>query len=488
MVAPIHMKIADAISEDFHKGLIKIPRGHLKTSLISVGWVLWKLTNNPNLRFGIGSGTEDLASKILEEIIEHMVSNKRFIELYGSWENKNTWSKKEGITIAPRTKIMKDRTVSVFSVGKDPTGKHFDIIILDDVATRGNSNSPVLREGQFKLYKDCLNLLEPNGSMLFVGTNWHFNDLYNFILAKSQTALDFVIDEPCAHNDRLEELFPKTWKRDPKTLLLQEDTYTLFPEKFNKQYFLDMLQNVGLYEFSCQQMNCPVSEKDSAFRVEDMRFIKRSEIKEGLYYVILVDPAGIDTTYSRADDWAIVTLGVSMSGGTTLPRIYIMDVVAKSKISSNEFLTLLGDAVAKWNPGKIGLEVNFCKAYISLINLNFPQWAKRIIQIHAPTTASKAQRVRSLQPFTENEKFYIVLDDEIAKENLIPINGELISVGEGKAKLIDQMIDYGHMEHDDVIDAVANISVILKPKMTAMQNQNMKSTASYTPRFSKTGY
>jgi hypothetical protein len=441
------------------------------------------LTKNPNLRIGIGSATEDLSAKILEEIIQHITNNETFIRLYGNWYNANNWSKKEGITILPRTKILKDRTVSVFSVGKDPTGKHFDIIILDDVANRTNSNSPVGRESQIKLYKDCLNLLEPAGRLLFVGTNWHYNDLYNFILAKTQTSLDFIIDEPCIHNDRLEALFPKTWRKDPKGLLDAEDSYVIFPDKFNVQYFKDMIQNVGLYEFSCQQMNCPVSEADAAFRIENIRFMKRSQITEAFYVITLVDPAGIDSTYSRADDWAVVTLGVGTSG-----TIYVLDVVAKSKISSSEFLDMLNKAVEKWNPRKIGIETNFCKAYISLIEINYPVWSKKIIKIVSSTTASKSQRVRSLQPYTENGRFIIILDEDVKEEDRTPINGELYSISPGKVKLVDQMVDYGHLEHDDVIDACANISQILKPTMIKGTPMPLRSTANYTPRFQKTGY
>ena len=99
----IHYAIGDKLTHSFERGLCMIPRKHLKTTMI-VGWILWMWIRNPNLRIAIGSATGKHGEDVISELQSHIMTNERFIELFGNWHQKGGWTKK-GFNIACRTSL-----------------------------------------------------------------------------------------------------------------------------------------------------------------------------------------------------------------------------------------------------------------------------------------------------------------------------------------------------------------------------------------------
>lgn len=465
VVADIHKEIANNLTHSFTRGLIMIPRKHLKTCQITVGWTLWMLTNNPNLRFGIGSATEKLSKDIVNELKTHIMDNQKFKELFGDWYKKGGWTA-FGFTIAPREEIYKNKSVEVFSVGKDVTGAHYDIIILDDLAIRKNSDSPTMREKQINLYKDCLDLIvddqekkfmdksSSKGIILAVGTRWHFGDIYNYLLVNAKSSLDFVIDEPLMHNPTLELRDPDRWRSNIKELLYHEDTQMLFPEKFDITYARETYEEKGTYEFSCQQMNFPVSDEGAAFKAEDLIFDEPGVGKEFPANTVC-DPAGDDSTYADADDWAITTCTHSPDG-----HMYVQDVWAKSKVSSHETLSVFASMVEGSKSQKAGMESNFTKAYLYIFKSMFPDLKRRLVSIKRSNVAAAKQRaVLALQPIVESHKLHIIQDED---GEVYPFMGKELKLSKHKQKLLEQLVDYGNINHEDCVDSLAMHLDLLK--------------------------
>jgi hypothetical protein len=454
-----------------------IPRKHLKTCQVTVGWTIWKWLHNPNIRVGIGCANEALAKDILSEIQMHISQNPKFIELWGNWEVKGQWTK-DAFNIKPKTKVSKDKSCEVFSVGKDPTGKHFDVIILDDVANRANSQSADMREKQINLYKDCKNLIvndETRGIILLVGTRWHFGDIYNYILSNKKIlkGFDFVVDKAAMYNPKIVEKFGDKWRQQIKLLLEDPETRVIFPQKFDLAYYRQEYEEQKTFEFSCQMMNYPTSDETAAFKAEDIRIIPYSDCPGGLIKYQLVDCAGIDSTYERADDWAIVTAGIGVD-----PNIYVLGCVAESKLSMERAFGLLEKEYIKYFPFRVAVEKDILRTNIYTIRTRYPNW--KILELKAPTDKSKGQRILALQPFAENHKLVIV-EDEVGEE--YSFMGRTYKLSPGKIKLLNQIVDYGNMEHDDCIDALAYILLVMKPsKPRTSQVYN------YTPENKTTGY
>lgn len=175
------------------KQLVLEARGMLKSTCLGVGYVLWRIYQNPNLRLFYGSSVLELSTAFIREIkeyledpwlIEYVWNARPHVEGplipnmeatkrksgrssvvsdvsvgEGSGAGKKVW-RGQAIQIL-RDRKMKEPTVTAGSVGQVPTGFHFDELILDDVVTFKNVTSPDLIKKTFSWINDLLSVLDP---------------------------------------------------------------------------------------------------------------------------------------------------------------------------------------------------------------------------------------------------------------------------------------------------------------------------------------
>lgn len=158
--------------------LLCIPRGCLKTSLL-IAYVIWLMIKDPNTTIIIESQTYSLAVNILREI-KAILASPRFMMIFGKWEG-TVW-KEDEIIISARTKPTKDPTVACSSISTNRVGSHSDFIILDDMNGPDNSNTPENAQKVIDHYRLNTSILNPNGTMVVVGTRYSSNDLISSII------------------------------------------------------------------------------------------------------------------------------------------------------------------------------------------------------------------------------------------------------------------------------------------------------------------
>src|SRR5215213_1005233 len=70
---PLHKAMCDFVQDNWEKKrLMLIPRGHLKSSVITVSYALWHIAKNPKVRILIVNGTYPLAATFLSQIKDHL--------------------------------------------------------------------------------------------------------------------------------------------------------------------------------------------------------------------------------------------------------------------------------------------------------------------------------------------------------------------------------------------------------------------------------
>ena len=170
--------------------LILGPRGHGKSTVLTVSYGLWRATANHDLRILEVSNTHDQAVAFLREQRGHIETNDIYRACYGDMTpppaliEKRKWTEKE-ITF-PRKKIMKEATITAVGVGGPIIGRHYDIILLDDVVDDDNSRTEHQRQKLLTWYrKVLLPCLEPNGEIHAIGTRYHPMDLYGHFLKEA---------------------------------------------------------------------------------------------------------------------------------------------------------------------------------------------------------------------------------------------------------------------------------------------------------------
>lgn len=189
----LHDDLAKFLEEPTEKKLILIPRGHLKSSLVTVVWSIQQILRNPNIRILITNAVRDLALQFLREITGLLTDKSLLKDIYGPFDGPGSKFTQESITIAQRTiGTIKEATVSTASVEKAVTGTHYDIIIHDDLVEENNINTTEQIQKIIRFYQNSLDLLDPGGQELVVGTRWAEGDLYGWIIQNEMTSLNGV--------------------------------------------------------------------------------------------------------------------------------------------------------------------------------------------------------------------------------------------------------------------------------------------------------
>jgi len=191
-----HGEIIEALEAPTKRKLICVPRGTFKSSIGVVGYSIWSLMNNPNLRILIDSEIYENSKNFIREI-RGKLELPRVTQLFGSFRS-NQWA--EGsITIAQRRKILKESSVTASGVGAGKTGQHYDCIIMDDLNSERNSQTPEQRQKVVNHYKLNTSILEPHGVMVVIGTRYAADDCLGYILEneiKPQGLIDPLLPPP----------------------------------------------------------------------------------------------------------------------------------------------------------------------------------------------------------------------------------------------------------------------------------------------------
>ncbi len=123
-------------------------RFHYKSSIITFLGTIQEILCNPNITIGLLSYSARQAKPFLRQIMQEFDSNEKLKQLYPDilWEKPRLqapkWAENEGICVR-RFANPKEQTIEAHGlVDGQPTGRHFDLIIYDDVVVQESVNTP----------------------------------------------------------------------------------------------------------------------------------------------------------------------------------------------------------------------------------------------------------------------------------------------------------------------------------------------------------
>lgn len=182
--APLWFHEEMMLFQDAHaEGLILAFRGARKTHYCSIARTIFEILRNPNVRILLTADAADQSKAILRAVKDHFENNEELREIFGDYvTDARKWTDSE-IIVNKRTAVgLKEATVTAAGIDTSLLGKHFDVIIGDDLVTEENSAT----DGQRKkvhnyFYKTILGCLEPDGRLWIIGTRWDEDDLYGHL-------------------------------------------------------------------------------------------------------------------------------------------------------------------------------------------------------------------------------------------------------------------------------------------------------------------
>jgi hypothetical protein len=201
----LHGGMVSHIEAPGDRKLVLVPRGHQKSTIISVCWVVQQLLRNPNTTVGIYSAKWGLAKDLLNHI-KNILTQSALKDIFGEFRSRDGRWTLEEIDIAQKDNVT-IRNASVRTGGLDggKTGTHCSLMIFDDPVTPENTTTPEQTRKTIDSYKDCLPLLDPGGKIIVVGTRYSNGDLYGGLIENESRSINGTFFE--TEEER------KTWRR-----------------------------------------------------------------------------------------------------------------------------------------------------------------------------------------------------------------------------------------------------------------------------------
>ncbi|MBI2069440.1 MAG: phage terminase large subunit [Elusimicrobia bacterium] len=386
--------------------LLLAPRGHLKSTVATTCYPLWRLTQDQNLRVLIVNETLDQARKFLGQIKDHILFNEIFRERYGAWDMAATkWT--ENSVVIPRTKILKEPSLACGGVLGNLVSLHNDLIILDDPVSNNNSLTPHMRDKLLGWFTNViLPALEPDGQLILVGTRWQAQDLYGHIL------------ESPGFSHWAKIVQSAEWRDEEGSRCL------LFPERFTPEKLDQLKGAMGTASYYCQMLNDVSGQEGSDFKIEWLRagrYVERP--KDANIYIGVDLAAGSDESHSKFA-YAVIAIPKGEKDA------YVLDA-QKMSIKFPEQVKTIKMLHRVHKPTIMGIEANAYQQSMLQV-LRVDEETARLNIKGITTQGDKQRRIRGLAVLFENGAIRLPND-------LTDLETELLHFPKGNDDLLDAL-------------------------------------------------
>lgn len=431
----VHDDIEKMLMMPARKKALLLPRGHQKTSLVTIAFSIQQILKNPNVRILVANGVWDIARKFLDEI-KGQLEGSQLKYLFGEFVSAR-WNADE-IIVKQRTKPLKEPTIMTTGVEAETTGGHYDVILLDDLTGLQNSQTPEQRSKTKRFRRSMINLLDPGGLLVEIGTRWSLDDTFSEIFDKEKRYYDIMIRK------------------------VVEGGKLIFPMKFAKKFderrktWIDMKGDAGcmdyiehlkasmpLDEYSAQYENEPMSLETQLFKPEMFKYW--NERPDGLFLGMAVDLAISEAR--TADETAIVVMGMGKDW-----TLYVMDYL-KGHWRPSEVIERIFEMQSRWKPHTVGMETNGFQKTLKLACEEAMRSRKNYFSIEEIRTGperSKVERIKTLEPFYRSGSVY----------HAAWMKGKDMEV---------QLQTFPKGKHDDIIDSASMVLPFLCPGIGSTQ-------------------
>lgn len=409
--------VRDKIDINLTSHLYLMPRGTLKTSVITIAGTIQWLLNYPSDRVAIDSETVTKAQGFLTEIKGHFEENEKLRDiwhaLYGHYPDRDAKKKKwstEGLVLATRERSRKEPSIDAIGPGVARNGYHYDIAFLDDLHSELNTKTAEEIAKVKEHRKLVYSLLDPGAPQVVIGTRWSFADMYQEIIEEEYEDFNFITR--AAMSPTGEEFYPKRLARP----------------------VLNRFRRIqGAYLFSCQYMNNPVDDETATFKRENFKYMSRTEMhKRKINWYGLVDPS-YEGPYS--DYCAIVIAGMDHAG-----NLYVKHI-NREKMTYKGIIDKMFELESIFKPVRWGMEVVGTQKSIEYTLRQEERERGKSLRCHLfkGQRKKKEERIRGLAPYFESGRVYFC-------QGMPNLN-----------HLMDELLKFPRAKNDDVSDCLANI-------------------------------
>jgi len=464
--------IFDKLEEMDRRRVVLVPRGHLKSTLCSVAYVLWRIYRNPNIRICVATATQPLALQFVREIKQYLEDEnlqnslwnnrphikgrlvpvldkagakrrdqKRMMtedEHYTEAEDKKIVWRSDAIQVI-RSQILKEPTVLAASPGSNITGMHYDLVIMDDIINDDTVATELKIEKTLEWTRDLESVIDPP-RLQYLGQNQGArvqpNGLLSGLDKGTRRFWDVVGDEVLVlgtrycKGDYYDYLLEN--QHELKYVLFFRNIYAngadpsdgyLWPEKFNDRTVELLKIRQKPKRFASQYLNQIIAEEEIIFRRTNLRWIDPSWLELGRGVINVRLPAHVtgdvlDRTVTVAPilfcDPAIsqkktADNTVIMLGGMDEERNLYMFDYRWGKMLPNTIVDNIFELANKYHLNSCWVEVvAFQKVLAFMIKQAANKYRPICVREFTPKGEKKGRITSMLEPYFENRKVWLM--------------------------------------------------------------------------------
>lgn len=402
--------------------VIAAPRGHAKSTAITHTYTLASVLFRERKFVVIVSATEAQSVLFLNDIKTELLENDDLRDLFGV---QRVIKDSETDIIVQFDDGEKFRILAKGSEqklrGLKWMNKRPDLVVGDDL----EDDEQVLNKDRREKFRNwffgaLVPCLSDTGIVRVVGTVLHFDSLLENLL----------------HNS--------SWKSKRYRAHNEDFSYILWPEQWPEERLQAKRQeysDIGYLEgYSQEYLNYPIDETTSYFKKSDFKRIK--DWNENLTYYFGLDLAV--STQQRTDFSVIVVVGVNPEG-----LLKVVDV-RKGRWDSLEIIDELFSAYHRYQPELIITEKGTIEKAIGPFLYEEMRKRNVYMTLHTePATKDKPSRAKSIQGRVRAGSIEFNMDADWYKD------------------FEDEMVRFPKGKHDDQVDALAWIGLVLNKLVEA---------------------
>ncbi len=424
-------------------------REHYKSTIITIGLTIQNLMSNPNLTVGIFSHTRPIAKAFLRQIKREWETNPILLLYFPhlsppekSEARTRTWSEDGGL-IVKRSGNPKEASLEAWGlVDGQPTGKHFDLLIYDDVVTLESVSTPEQIRKTTDAWRLSLNLGSREGNLRMIGTRYHASDTYHLIMEQGSV-------DPRIHSAT------EDGSHEGKAVFLADEVLA------------KKRRDMGPYVFACQMLQNPLADNAMGFKKEWFQVLPQEseivKISHGMNIYMVVDPAS--SKKESSDYTSIWIIGLNHDN-----YYYVLDGV-HDRLALHERAEALFTLHRKYKPMLVGYEQYGIQADIEHIKYCMEQQNYRFSIIPLGGSMAKVDRIRRLVPIFEQARMWFM-------PKIVCLRADRTVVDLVQEFYKNEFLNFPVAKHDDMLDC---LSRILDSKLGAvfpMIRQEIQTSAS----------
>lgn len=389
-------------------------REHYKSTIITFAGVIQEILRNPEVKIGLFSHTKPIAKGFLSQIKRELEGNENlkasFPEIFHAnpSADSDSWSLDAGLVVK-RASNPKEATIEAHGlVDGQPTSKHFDLLLYDDVVTRESVNTPEQIQKTTEAWELSDNLGTAGGRKWIIGTRYHYADTYSEIIKRGAARA---------------RIYPAT----------DDGTMAGRPVLFTASEWARRIRDQGEATVACQLLANPLAGHQRMFNVTDLQVYEVRPLTLMAY--LLIDPAR--SVKKESANTAMVVIGIDAGGNK-----YLLDGI-DHKIDLMDRWRWMRDLWTRWvrAPGIVGLHVGY-ERYGAIADLDYfkerqgiekdqngRHYSFEIAELEWPRDGerSKLDRVQRLVPDIRGHRFYLPYPTD--EDQLTKLQRQMVSQG-----------------------------------------------------------